>query len=77
MNLKFFDPYHGNDNQLQAEPYQPFQTFEGSKTDKSDDVIDANTLFIARRMIRGEHVTFENSGLTKDEWANVSENLYA
>lgn len=60
-----------------AEPkfYQPFH--ENDNFDVTSDVIDANHLFITGRMIRGEHVTEENSGLSPEEWSNVMSRMQA
>jgi hypothetical protein len=54
--VKFFEPFPQNDN------------FDTTAVEKSEST---NTLFIANRLKRGEHVTFENSGLNEKEWQNV------
>lgn len=54
--LKFYSPFAENDN------------FGVSST---EDIADANTLFISNRIMRGEYVTEANSGLSHDEWAKV------
>lgn len=53
--LKFYTPFAENDN----------FSVSSAETDET------NALFISNRIIRGEHVTQENSGLTPEEWDSV------
>lgn len=56
--LKFFNPFPHNDN---------FDVTSASSAGSEN----SNSLFIANRLKRGEHVTFENSGLSQEEWQDV------
>lgn len=68
METKFFNPFENtvNDNDVNFSTSSP-------NVDKSTspDVVEANHLFISNRMLRGEHVTQENSGLNSEEWTSV------
>lgn len=58
-----------------AEPkfYQPFH--DNDNFASAADSLEAHQLFITTRMLRGEHVTEENSGLTPEEWSGVMTRL--
>jgi len=53
--VKLYTPFAENDNY-------------SASTAEPENV---NSLFISTRMLRGEHVTQENSGLSPEEWDSV------
>ena len=51
--------------------YSPFAENDNFSANSAEPESDANSLFISNRILRGEHVTEENSGLSQEEWRKV------